>query len=313
MGTDCKDASYNANTDFNSMAQMSELMKAIQTDSTSTQIFLGHVQTCQSTPKSCCNATTGGVSIVQYIAAAKEAYEAYSTLSTGITATAEAMAASATTTINTVASAAGLGTVTTTTTGTTVISTFAGGSTVGAGGTITTVAGASGATVSAAGGGSVGIGASSLLASAATCMAVVGLIVAAYVICTTIYESQTACNTEDMKTSIDLGFNLCHYVGERSSGSVLLVVTKKRAVYCCFASILARLVHEQGRPQIGKSWGTGDNPDCSGFTLSEFANLDFNQMDLKEYMQYVQAKAELSPADIDAIKQKARHVIVPNP
>ena len=194
MGSDCKDTSYNANRDFNKIPQAAEIINALRMDGTEAEIFPGKVRECQSGPKQCCNANTGGVSIVQYVMAAKAAAEMYSTLSTGVAATGQAMAAAATTTINTVASSAGLATVNTTLTGTTVVSTFAGGSTVGAGGVITTatVEGASGAAVSVVGGGTAGIGASTMLAAAATCMAVAGLIVAAYVIATTVYEMMFA-------------------------------------------------------------------------------------------------------------------------
>lgn len=311
MGSDCKDTSYNANRDFNKIPQAVEIMNALRMDGTEAEIFPGKVRECQSGPKQCCNANTGGVSIGQYVMAAKAAAEMYSTLSTGVAATGQAMAAAATTTINTVASSAGLATVNTTLTGTTVVSTFAGGSTVGAGGVITTatVEGASGAAVSVVGGGTAGIGASTMLAAAATCMAVAGLIVAAYVIATTVYEMMFACTNEDMATSIDLGFNLCHKVGSRKNGQFLGFNLKQRDVHCCFSSILARLVHEQGRPQISKSWGTADAPSCGGFSYGEFAALDFMEMDLTEYMQYVQSKTQLSPEETQDIMTRVQQQV----
>lgn len=308
MGSDCNDPSYKANTDFGSAVQAAEIMNAIRMDGTDAEIFPGKVRECQSGPKNCCNANTGGVSMAQYVMAAKAAAEVYSTLSTGIAATGQAMAASATTAINTVANAAGLATVNTTLTGSTVVSTFAGGSTVGAGGALTTstISGASGAAVSVTGAGTVGIGASTMMAAAATCFAVVGLIVAAYVILTTVYNIAVACSKDDMVTSIDLGFNLCHKVGERNAGQFLGYSLKKRDVYCCFSSILARLIHEQGRPQLGLGWGSAEAPDCSGFAYGELAALDFSQMDLTEYMQYVQTKTKLTPEETQAIMQKVK-------
>jgi len=304
MGSDCKDTSYTANKDFGMAAQAAEIMNAVRMDGTDTEIFPGKVRECQSGPKQCCNANSGGVSLGQYVVAAKSAAEMYSTLSTGVTATSQAMAATATTAINTVAEAAGLATVQTTVTGGTVVTTFAGGSSGAvAGGVLTTatVEGASGAAVSVAGGGSAAIGASTMMAAAATCFAVVGLIVAAYVILTTVYEMAFACNEEDMVTSIDLGFNLCHKVGTRKAGNFLGFVSKQRDVYCCYSSILARLVHEQGRPQISHGWGDAEHPDCGGFAFGEFAALDFAQMDLTEYMQYIQTKTKLTPEESQAI------------
>ncbi len=51
---------------------------------------------------------------------------------------------------------------------------------------------------------------------------------------------------------------------------------------------MARIVAEQGRPQLkafGPSggWGTAEDPNCRGFTPEEFQQLDFSKIDLTEY------------------------------
>ena len=75
-------------------------------------------------------------------------------------------------------------------------------------------------------------------------------------------------------------------------------VTKKEG-HCCFKSRLARIVNEQGRAQIGKGWGSGESPDCSGFALAQIEALDFAAMDLAEFFGEIQAKA-LSEAQVSA-------------
>jgi len=144
-----------------------------------------------------------------------------------------------------------------------------------------------------------------LMYQLATAASVVGVIISAYVIATTVYQMVFACTEEDMVTSISLGFALCHLVGELKTGDFLGMKLKSRNVYCCFNSILARLVHEQGRPQVNRGWGSAEQPDCAGFSIGEFAALDFSQMNLAEYMQYVQAKSNISPAEMEAIKERA--------
>jgi conjugal transfer mating pair stabilization protein TraN len=52
---------------------------------------------------------------------------------------------------------------------------------------------------------------------------------------------------------------------------------------CCFNSMLARIVNEQGRAQIGKGWGGAQNADCSGFTVTQLQTLNFAAMDLSEF------------------------------
>lgn len=305
MGSECKDTSHNANKDFAAIPQAMEILNAIRSDQAGQRIFPGKERSCQSGPIQCCNANSSGVSIGEYILAAKEAASLYATLSTGIAETGAAMAANATVAYNTGMVATGLTNATTTmvtvgaeTVATTTATTAAGVT------TSTTIAIAeTGAVV-----GSTGAGAASvapMLGALCSCLAFVGVLIAIYVIATTLYKMVFACTAEDMATSVDLGFNLCHLVGQRSGGATLGMSLKKRNVYCCFSSILARLVHEQGRPQVNRSWGSPETPDCTGFTFGEFATLDFSVMDLSEYMQHIKAKVELTPAQAQAIQERA--------
>ena len=48
-------------------------------------------------------------------------------------------------------------------------------------------------------------------------------------------------------------------------------------------SMLARIVNEQGRVQVGKGWGGSESPDCSGFTVAQLQSLDFAAMDFTEF------------------------------
>ncbi|MFH1671884.1 MAG: conjugal transfer protein TraN [Pseudomonadota bacterium] len=66
-------------------------------------------------------------------------------------------------------------------------------------------------------------------------------------------------------------------------------------LYCCFNSKLARIVHEQGRPQLQgdiSSWGGAESPNCRGFTPEEFQMLDFARIDLSEWYGDIEVKAQ---------------------
>lgn len=81
-----------------------------------------------------------------------------------------------------------------------------------------------------------------------------------------------------------------HYVGTYCSGDFLGICHTKRRTYCSFSSKLTRILQEQGRPQIGKSWGPTNNPDCSGFTIDQFAQLDLSRVDFSEiYNDFINA------------------------
>lgn len=100
------------------------------------------------------------------------------------------------------------------------------------------------------------------------------------------------CSTEEQVLSLKKGQNLCHYVGTYCAQKTLLggCLTKKDT-QCCFNSRLARIVHEQGRPQIGRGWGSAQAPDCGGFTIEQLEQLDFSRMDLSEFVREVSARA----------------------
>lgn len=83
----------------------------------------------------------------------------------------------------------------------------------------------------------------------------------------------------------------CRYVGIRKK-KVLGITVKKRKVYCCFNSKMARLVHEQGRPQLiekgswaetgGGGWGSPKNPECGGMTAEQLREIDFDSVEFSE-------------------------------
>ena len=74
----------------------------------------------------------------------------------------------------------------------------------------------------------------------------------------------------------------CKYIGEYCSKRVFGACIKKKKTYCCFNSVFARTLIEEGRKQFKKgiSWGTAKSPNCRGFTPLEFEKIDFSRIDL---------------------------------
>lgn len=110
------------------------------------------------------------------------------------------------------------------------------------------------------------------------------------------------CDQQDIITSTFNDSKYCHEVGEYCIKRWPLVgCVQKAKSFCCFNSKLARIIHEQGRPQLevfqpNGAWTgiPGDpnfsvrNPNCRGFTPEEFQSLDFNKIDLSEYIEDIQ-------------------------
>lgn len=93
-----------------------------------------------------------------------------------------------------------------------------------------------------------------------------------------------ACDNEEAKTGAMRGQGLCHHTGTFCTSSFLGSCLAKKQSYCCFSSRLSRIINEQGRAQIGKSWGSAQSPNCSGFTLEEIEQLNFDTMDFSEFV-----------------------------
>jgi conjugal transfer mating pair stabilization protein TraN len=105
----------------------------------------------------------------------------------------------------------------------------------------------------------------------------------------------TNCSPEEEQLRTQRAAGQCHYVGDYCSDRVLGVCTAKRYVYCCFQSKLGRIIHEQGRVQLGLTWGTARDPECGGLTPEQLQALDFEQIDFSEYFVDVMNRVAGAP------------------
>ena len=114
------------------------------------------------------------------------------------------------------------------------------------------------------------------------------------------------CEQEEQLLGMKRGQGLCQQVGSWCDSKVLGVCVTKKQGWCCFPSKLGRIVNEQGRAQIGKSWGDPKSPDCSGFTLDELKLLRFDLMDLSEFISDIVPPSKTTSYAQDRLQQKAK-------
>lgn len=124
------------------------------------------------------------------------------------------------------------------------------------------------------------------------------------------WNKYQSCRATDQRTALAKTQRLCHYVGttcEKKVTGLGCVETAEKHV--CFNSRLARILNEQGRPQLGRDFGNPIKPDARGFTIDEFAKLDFSKMDLSEFIadivKEVTARGNIS-AEAAAARAKER-------
>jgi conjugal transfer mating pair stabilization protein TraN len=107
------------------------------------------------------------------------------------------------------------------------------------------------------------------------------------------------CNAEDRAVDQKDDKGLCHQVGTYCSDKILGVCVTRKQSYCCFSSKLTRILQEQGRAQLGLTWGSAKEPNCQGFLVEQFQQLDLSRMDFSEvYAEFTEA-ARL-PDEIEA-------------
>jgi conjugal transfer mating pair stabilization protein TraN len=97
-----------------------------------------------------------------------------------------------------------------------------------------------------------------------------------------------ACEQPDLEAAMMNDSGYCHYVGSYCKKEWPLIgCVQKAQSFCCFNSKLARIIHQQGRPQLTtfNSWGSAESPDCRGFKPEEFQSLDFRRINLQEYYE----------------------------
>lgn len=103
------------------------------------------------------------------------------------------------------------------------------------------------------------------------------------------------CGDPDTECVAKASTGSCHFIGDYCKQEWPLIGCVQHAnVFCCFNSMMARIIHEQGRSQLQSfnGWGSVEAPDCRGFTIEEFSHLDFSKIDLSEYVNATKTKME---------------------
>ena len=61
-----------------------------------------------------------------------------------------------------------------------------------------------------------------------------------------------------------------------------------RQSYCCFNSLLAKIINDAGGPQLGRAAA-----DCTGFTMAEFARVDLSKVDFSPFVAQIMANVHM--------------------
>ncbi len=99
-----------------------------------------------------------------------------------------------------------------------------------------------------------------------------------------------SCNADEQLLGLRTGANLClKYAEHCTSRSFFGGCRSEREYYCCYNSVLAKLVAEQGWAQLGNSYVQAGT--CPGFSVEQFAVLAFRRIDRGVFIASVRPAA----------------------
>lgn len=104
----------------------------------------------------------------------------------------------------------------------------------------------------------------------------------------------TMCDENEADMGVKLAQRQCFKVGGTyCSKDVLGLCYQKRQDHCCYSSILARIIMDQAYDQLNIDPLSASPIQCRGLTQQEFALLDFDQIDLSEWVGLLVESGEI--------------------
>jgi len=102
----------------------------------------------------------------------------------------------------------------------------------------------------------------------------------------------SACLSSEISEANLAANGACPIVGTYCASTLLFTCMTEKQTSCCFNSMLARIIQEQGRPYLANfgpsgGWGTPQLPFCRGFTPEEFQSIPLGSLDYSEYINSI--------------------------
>jgi conjugal transfer mating pair stabilization protein TraN len=130
------------------------------------------------------------------------------------------------------------------------------------------------------------------------------------------WKMAPGCDTQEKELGDWRAKRRCVEVGTFCSQKLPIIgCIEKKTTFCCFGTKLSKLIQEQGRAQLGMSWGSPESPECRGLTTEELSRLDFSTMDLSELFADVSASFKPKSQDhiakgieLERIRENMKHL-----
>jgi conjugal transfer mating pair stabilization protein TraN len=117
----------------------------------------------------------------------------------------------------------------------------------------------------------------------------------------------TDCSAGEKQLAEAKAQDRCVFVGSRKKNSTLGMNISKEYIYCCYPTKLGLAIQKGARAQLGKDFGSVDDPHCEGLTPDELSRVDFSQLDLSATFADITASATKMSREVAVdLSQKQR-------
>ncbi|OED49107.1 hypothetical protein ACH42_02130 [Endozoicomonas sp. (ex Bugula neritina AB1)] len=99
------------------------------------------------------------------------------------------------------------------------------------------------------------------------------------------------CDKEEQDMGIQIATNQCFKIGKSyCNDKILGVCMQKRQEWCCYSSVLSRIIMEQAYPMLGRD---PDLSQCAGLSFDEMEIIDWDKIDLRDWIALATASGVL--------------------
>ena len=118
-----------------------------------------------------------------------------------------------------------------------------------------------------------------------------------------IIQITNKCEDEEFELAAKREMKTCRKVGSYRKSKLMGLSSMSFNSYCCFNSPLSRILQVQIRQQLNMGWGSAKHPDCSGITPEVLQIVDWNRIDLSEWLALLKLQNKLPELNADTLKQ----------
>ena len=61
----------------------------------------------------------------------------------------------------------------------------------------------------------------------------------------------------------------------------------ERTIFCCYDSIIAKIINQEAKKQLGRNNGDAENPSCSGLNKEDLERIDLSNVDFTEFYEEI--------------------------